>query len=169
MHYDALGGDYGGAAIMCADLAAMRHSSIDLTMNVYTDPTLLDVAGAVEALPELQPRFRYPEQLGHMQARHLHDPMLPASSRPHTRLLQIAHGLPTAVLGAELVAAGDAQRVAVAREDGLSRTDRLADVRMAGQKVCDLRFGTALLIDENTNYEPHVLSPRPCTQSTFEP
>jgi len=25
--------------------AAMRHSTIDLTMNVYTDPKLLDVAG----------------------------------------------------------------------------------------------------------------------------
>lgn len=24
-----------------------------LTMNVYTDPTLLDVAGAMEALPDL--------------------------------------------------------------------------------------------------------------------
>ena len=33
--------------------AAMRHSSIDLTMNVYTDPKLLDVAGAIESLPEL--------------------------------------------------------------------------------------------------------------------
>ena len=33
--------------------AAMRHSDIHLTMNVYTDPRLLDVAGAVEALPEL--------------------------------------------------------------------------------------------------------------------
>ena len=33
--------------------AAMRHSSIDLTMNVYTDPKLLDVAGAMEALPAL--------------------------------------------------------------------------------------------------------------------
>ena len=31
----------------------MRHSSIDLTMNVYTDPRLLDVAGALKALPEL--------------------------------------------------------------------------------------------------------------------
>ena len=31
----------------------MRHSTIDLTMNVYTDPKLLDVHGAVEALPEL--------------------------------------------------------------------------------------------------------------------
>ena len=31
----------------------MRHSSISLTMYVYTDPTLLDVAGAMEALPEL--------------------------------------------------------------------------------------------------------------------
>ncbi len=32
--------------------AAMRHSSLDLTMNVYTDPRLLDVQGAVESLPE---------------------------------------------------------------------------------------------------------------------
>jgi hypothetical protein len=31
----------------------MRHSSLDLTMDVYTDPTLLDVAGALEALPGL--------------------------------------------------------------------------------------------------------------------
>ena len=33
--------------------AAMRHSSIDLTMNVYTDPRLLDVQGAVESLPHI--------------------------------------------------------------------------------------------------------------------
>jgi integrase len=33
--------------------AAMRHFSLDLTMNVYTDPQLLDVAGALERLPEL--------------------------------------------------------------------------------------------------------------------
>jgi len=32
----------------------MRHSSIDLTMNVYTDPALLDVAGAIEMLPNLE-------------------------------------------------------------------------------------------------------------------
>lgn len=29
----------------------MRHSKIDLTMNVYTDPKLLDVAGAMDSLP----------------------------------------------------------------------------------------------------------------------
>ncbi len=33
--------------------AAMRHSDLKLTMGVYTDPRLLDVAGAVEALPAL--------------------------------------------------------------------------------------------------------------------
>jgi integrase len=33
--------------------AAMRHSKIDLTMNVYTDPRLLDVSGAMEALPAM--------------------------------------------------------------------------------------------------------------------
>ena len=33
--------------------AAMRHSTIDLTMNLYTDPKLLDVHGALDSLPEL--------------------------------------------------------------------------------------------------------------------
>ncbi len=42
----------GGVAPRTAQ-AAMRHSTIDLTMNVYTDPKLLDVAGAVESLPAL--------------------------------------------------------------------------------------------------------------------
>ena len=32
-------------------MAAMRHSRIELTMNLYTDPALLDIAGAVNALP----------------------------------------------------------------------------------------------------------------------
>ena len=42
----------GGVAPRTAQ-AAMRHSSIDLTMNVYTDPRLLDVHGALDALPKL--------------------------------------------------------------------------------------------------------------------
>ena len=42
----------GGVAPRVAQ-AAMRHSSIDLTMSVYTDPRLLDVAGALDVLPEL--------------------------------------------------------------------------------------------------------------------
>jgi integrase len=33
--------------------AAMRHSTMDLTMTVYTDPRLLDVEGALAVLPEL--------------------------------------------------------------------------------------------------------------------
>ena len=33
--------------------AAMRHSRIDLTMNVYTDPKLLDIHGALDVLPAL--------------------------------------------------------------------------------------------------------------------
>ena len=33
--------------------AAMRHSNVNLTMNTYTDPKLLDVAGAMDALPAL--------------------------------------------------------------------------------------------------------------------
>ncbi len=42
----------GGVAPRTAQ-AALRHSSIDLTMNVYTDPRVLDVAGALDALPAL--------------------------------------------------------------------------------------------------------------------
>lgn len=33
--------------------AAMRHSKPELTANIYTDPKLLDVAGAIESLPAL--------------------------------------------------------------------------------------------------------------------
>jgi integrase len=33
--------------------AALRHSKPELTANIYTDPKLLDVAGAIESLPTL--------------------------------------------------------------------------------------------------------------------
>ena len=33
--------------------AAMRHSKPELTANIYTDPKLLDIAGAIDALPAL--------------------------------------------------------------------------------------------------------------------
>jgi len=36
--------------------ATMRHSSLELTMNVYTDPRLLDVGAAVDALPSFDSR-----------------------------------------------------------------------------------------------------------------
>ena len=32
-------------------MATMRHSSLDLTKNIYTDPVLLSIGAAVEALP----------------------------------------------------------------------------------------------------------------------
>lgn len=42
----------GGVAPRTAQ-QAMRHSDIRLTMKTYTDPRLLDIAGAVDALPDL--------------------------------------------------------------------------------------------------------------------
>jgi integrase len=42
----------GGVPLRTAQ-AAMRHADPSLTANVYTDPRLLDVAGAVAALPDL--------------------------------------------------------------------------------------------------------------------
>jgi hypothetical protein len=32
----------------------MRHSKPELTANIYTDPKLLDVVGAIDALPALR-------------------------------------------------------------------------------------------------------------------
>lgn len=42
----------GGVAPRVAQ-AAMRHASLEMTMSVYTDPRLLDVARALSVLPEL--------------------------------------------------------------------------------------------------------------------
>ena len=42
----------GGVPLRTAQ-AAMRHSDPRLTANVYTDPRLLDVSGALEVLPAL--------------------------------------------------------------------------------------------------------------------
>lgn len=47
----------GGVAPRVAQ-AAMRHSTLELTMNTYTDPRLLDVAGALDVLPALPPISR---------------------------------------------------------------------------------------------------------------
>ena len=41
--------------------AALRHSTLELTMRVYTDPRLLDVAGALAALPALPTAAAPPE------------------------------------------------------------------------------------------------------------
>jgi hypothetical protein len=46
----------------------MRHSTIDSTMQVYTDPRLLDVACALAALPALELASR---QMGGSQSRGL--------------------------------------------------------------------------------------------------
>jgi integrase len=51
----------GGVAPRTAQ-AAMRHSDIKLTMNVYTDPALLDVRGALDALPLLPLGGGQPEE-----------------------------------------------------------------------------------------------------------
>ena len=42
----------GGVAPRTAQ-AAMRHASLEMTMQTYTDPKLLDIAGALDALPSL--------------------------------------------------------------------------------------------------------------------
>jgi len=53
--------------------AAMRHSSIDLTMNVYTDPILLDVHGALDSLPALDINSSPSNQRQAMRSTGTHD------------------------------------------------------------------------------------------------
>ena len=52
--------------------AAMRHSRIELTTNFYTDPALLDVAGAVNALPDFTGKMK-PNQQAQSHLRCTHD------------------------------------------------------------------------------------------------
>jgi hypothetical protein len=44
--------------------AAMRRRKIEMTMNVYTDPKLLDLAGALKALPNLPLNDQTPNNSG---------------------------------------------------------------------------------------------------------
>ena len=48
--------------------AAMRHSSIDLTTKVYTDPKLLDVVGTLDSLPSLDLNAAPPTERNSMRA-----------------------------------------------------------------------------------------------------
>ena len=77
----------GGVAPRTAQ-AAMRHSKIDLTMNVYTDPKLLDVRGALDALPALPLQADQAEGEA-LQATGTDEPRLSGASRLHQRLHQL--------------------------------------------------------------------------------
>ena len=48
------GKEFGGCKNYQIIGMAMRHSTIDLTMNVYTDPKLLDFHGALNSLPSFE-------------------------------------------------------------------------------------------------------------------
>ena len=63
----------GGVAPRTAQ-AAMRHSKIDLTMNVYTDPKLLDVHGALDSLPSLNLNTSPSNERQSMRATGTNDP-----------------------------------------------------------------------------------------------
>jgi hypothetical protein len=66
----------------------MHHSTIDLTMNVCTDPKLLDVAGAMESLPTLPPRYGGPTVANVLNAMDTDDsifsPLAPATGKAST-------------------------------------------------------------------------------------
>ena len=47
--------------------AAMRHSKPELTTNIYTDPKLLDIAAAIDALPVLSLRSAASTEPAHIR------------------------------------------------------------------------------------------------------
>jgi hypothetical protein len=70
----------GGVPLRTAQ-AAMRHSDPRLTANVCTDPKLLDVAGALDALPALP--FNHARNAAHAKATGTDDaaPLVPTADR----------------------------------------------------------------------------------------
>ena len=67
--------------------AAMRHSTLEMTMNTYTDPRLLDVAGAMDALPMLPldgGPIRDSEKATGTDARTLVPMLVPDAGQPST-------------------------------------------------------------------------------------
>jgi integrase len=123
--------------------AAMRHSSIDLTMNTYTDPRLLDVAGAMDALPALPLDGDTPKR-EHAKATgtdgNSASPFLVRNLVPTTgnRRTQLANADTTGRnAGSNLIAAnvdGDADSASLARHD-----KNKASVR-GGDRTCNLQL-----------------------------
>jgi integrase len=76
----------GGVAPRTAQ-DAMRHSDIRLTMNVYTDPRLLDTAGALNALPAMpldEPGRQAERATGTAGARMVAPTVAPVTGKPRT-------------------------------------------------------------------------------------
>jgi integrase len=79
----------GGVAPRTAQ-AAMRHSTIDLTMNTYTDPKLLDVHGALNSLPDLKLK---PFNMERERATGTGEKFAPAfAPKPHNSLQSLSKG-----------------------------------------------------------------------------
>lgn len=62
--------------------AAMRHSKPELTAGIYTDPKLLDIAGAIEALPALTVRKKCKKPLACSRTARLRRAATARASRP---------------------------------------------------------------------------------------
>jgi len=107
----------GGVAPRTAQ-AAMRHSTMALTMNTYTDPRLLDVAGAMDALPALPldgPKDKRQKATGTFgKAGALAPPLAPTLAHSGASVATAGNGAGQG--GAGALAGGFAQVSAFARE-----------------------------------------------------
>lgn len=58
----------------------MRHSDLRLTMNVYTDPKLLDIHGALDSLPSLDRPIVIEQMTGTAGVKRLLPPNVPQAT-----------------------------------------------------------------------------------------
>ncbi len=138
----------GGVAPRTAQ-AAMRHSHIDLTMNVYTDPRLLDVQGALGALATLsldaasEPMSQRATGTDDQSARSLVAPMVAPNLVQPCRSQSLTGNATSPRGGADGPSTGGASDATVKRKARQSTTDhRACEERVKGLEPSTFSLGS---------------------------
>ena len=132
----------GGVAPRTAQ-AAMRHSKIDLTMNVYTDPKLLDVYGALDSLPSLNLDASPSKERNTMRATGTEDRMPSALVPP----LVPNSGKPRQSVSFAVISSDDA-------DEQMARRATVENRRKPSEKALPAGFANKAFRVETTGIEP---------------
>jgi len=145
----------GGVAPRTAQ-AAMRHSDLRLTMGVYTDPRLLDVAGALDALPALPLDGVAAGERQRARATGTDGALAPTLA-PTSALLVQAGAMVGRAGGSGGDVGGDARPGVSARADNGKRPPSFADSGRHSQRAMRLELTTSTLatLRSTTELRPH--------------
>ncbi len=152
----------GGVAPRTAQ-AAMRHGDIELTMNVYTDPKLIDVAGALDALPSLpldggQAKHETLKATGTdgASARTLAPVLAPTPDKRGTKLSNAGNGSREADSGVLAVSADDDKRkdsLTIPVNESSSRGDWIRTSDLLNPIHCRCRGGWCVRVEHRGTYD----------------